>query len=780
MGCFKKFLGVAALISSTLAGSAVAATVSNPIIWSDVPDVSMLRVEDKYYMVSTTMHVAPGVPVMTSTDLVQWRTEGYAYQTLSTNDQQSLNGGRHAYGKGSWASSIRYHKGYFYILTPSYTTGKTHLYKTKDITSEKWDEVLLPFYHDPSLFFDDDGTVWVFYGNSPIQYVQLNDDASGVKMGGKSGFVGGTDIEPIAGNNYIVKQEGAHMEKINGEYYLYTISWPSGKCRTSVVYRSKNLLSGFTGKIFLQNDGVAQGSIFDTPDGKWYAMLFRDSGPVGRIPYLVPTSWVDGWPIADGGKAPATLNLPGEQEPGYGMVTSDEFESSTFPLEWQWNHNPDNSKWKIADGKLQITTGRVDNSVFFTKNTLTQRTFGPACSGRTLVDGKNMKDGDIAGLVALQDSMGYVGLAKNNGSYSVVYYKEQQHDNSHDKYLIDSKPINGSSVYLRVDFDMQLNRDGYATFYYSTDGKSWNAFSNKTKLYYTLGMFTGYRIGLFNTATKTAGGSADFEWYKIGANVNDEIWLTSADPVPQTPFGGKAWTVPGKIQMEDFDEPGKGKDGASYSDSDAANNGDSDYREGTGVDLKNGATGVVVGWNAEGEWLEYTINVTKAGEYTMFAAVASANGGSFKLSIDGKDITEEVEVPAATAGEENYDDYNKVKANVTLPEGEHVLRFTVTKAWIDIDYMTFVAGANATDPEPILDPECNDESCETAINNVRFNVNGMQTYRVFTLNGTFVGTIQAADMQQVKNQTQNLVNKHGVYLLKSTKTGLVHRVSVTR
>ena len=205
------------------------------------------------------------------------------------------------------------------------------------------------------------------------------------------------------------------MEKVNGEYYLFTISWPAGACRTEVVYRSKSLLSGFSGRIFLQDNGVAQGGIFDTPDGKWYALLFRDSGPVGRISHLVPTVWKDGWPEPEGGskKAPATLSLPADPEPGYGMVTSDDFDSDVLALEWQWNHNPDDKNWSLTanPGHLRITTSRTDSRIETAKNTLTQRTYGPKCSGRISIDGTGMKDGDIAGLVALQDDKAFLPAA---------------------------------------------------------------------------------------------------------------------------------------------------------------------------------------------------------------------------------------------------------------------------------------------------------------------------------------------------------------------------------
>jgi len=553
MGYLKSITKSAFIAFFSILGVAGAATVNNPIIWSDSPDPSIVRVDDAYYMVTTTMHFAPGVPVFKSTDLAQWRTVGYAYQTLIDNNNMNLNGNQDAYGKGSWASSIRYRDGYFYVLTPSYTSNKTHLYKTADIENGPWTEVLLPFYHDPSLFFDDDGTAWVFYGSGDqISYVQLNDDASGVKAGGKSGKLGGVSINRVTGSsNYYVQQEGSHMEKVNGEYYLFTISWPAGSCRTEVVYRSKSLLDGFSGRIFLQDNGVAQGGIFDTPDGKWYALLFRDSGPVGRISHLVPTVWKDGWPEPEGGskKAPATLNLPAESEPGYGMVTSDDFDSDVLALEWQWNHNPDDKNWSLTanPGHLRITTGRTDSRIVTAKNTLTQRTYGPKCSGRISVDGTGMKDGDIAGLVALQDDKGFVGIAKDGGKYKVVMY---QGDEKGESQKADAA-LDGPQVFLRVDFDLPIDR-GTAKFYYSTDGSKWTKIGGDVGLSYSLHMFTGYRFGLFNYATKTAGGYADFDWFKIGDDENDEIYLTAAvqDTTPPEPYKGVRAAIPGKVEAE--------------------------------------------------------------------------------------------------------------------------------------------------------------------------------------------------------------------------------------
>ncbi|MBQ9226779.1 MAG: carbohydrate-binding protein [Fibrobacter sp.] len=235
-------------------------------------------------------------------------------------------------------------------------------------------------------------------------------------------------------------------------------------------------------------------------------------------------------------------------------------------------------------------------------------------------------------------------------------------------------------------------------------------------------------------------------------------------PEPQKPFGGKAWAIPGKIEMENFDEPGTGRGAGvdSYSDNDSENHGDSDLREGTGVDLYKKATGVIVGYNQAGEWLEYTVNVKEAGDYTMFAAVASANNTSgFQLSIDGENITDAIAVPQASSGEENYDDYNKVSANVKLPAGEHILRFTVTGDWMDIDYINFVAGKDAEDSDPL--------EGTTAIKTVaQFNSFGSYTYRVFDLKGKQVGTVNL-DGAHVGDALRAAGFSKGMYMLRSLR-----------
>ena len=248
---------------------------------------------------------------------------------------------------------------------------------------------------------------------------------------------------------------------------------------------------------------------------------------------------------------------------------------------------------------------------------------------------------------------------------------------------------------------------------------------------------------------------------------------TPADPVPREPFGGKVAEIPGKIEAENFDIPGTGKENKTYSENDAENHGDSDLREGTGVDLYKKATGVVVGYNQEGEWLEYTVNVKEAGDYTFFAAVASANETSgFNMTLDGKELTGDISVPK-NEGENNYDDYNKVSKNVTLTAGQHILRFTVVGSWMDVDYFTFVKGKDATDPEPI-----GGNGSETTFAGKKFQIpNEAVDYRIFDMSGSFLGTVRAAGMQELRAMTADIAKRGGMFVAKSAAGALRIRVA---
>ena len=244
-------------------------------------------------------------------------------------------------------------------------------------------------------------------------------------------------------------------------------------------------------------------------------------------------------------------------------------------------------------------------------------------------------------------------------------------------------------------------------------------------------------------------------------------------PEPQKPFSGTAWTIPGKIEVEDFDVPGTGRGGDvdSYNENDsedhgAESNDGKSYREGTGVDIYKKATGYIVGYNQSGEWLEYTVNIAEEGDYTMFASVATDNStAGFTLSIDGKSIAD-----VAVSGD-SWDEFTLVNANVALPAGEHVLRFEVTGDWFDIDYISFAPGKDA---DPTAVPPGLKLAASTTAN-----------YDVFDLSGKKIASFTARSMAEASRlwrdgSVKGSEKARGVSLIRNRTNGAVAKVRVAR
>jgi beta-xylosidase len=496
--------------------SAQKKSAQNPIIFADVPDMSMIRVGDTYYMSSTTMHMSPGVPIMKSKDLVNWQIVNYAYDILDTLDALTLKNGKNSYGRGSWASCIRYNNNTFYVSTFAQTTGKTYIFSTKNIEEGPWKEISFkPSYHDNTLFFDDDGRIYMIYGNNKLRIVELKADLSGPVEGTDQLLIGNVSLPsgPDSGLG-----EGSQLFKVKGKYYLFNITWPRGGMRTVVVHRADKITGPWVGRLALQDKGVAQGGLVDTPDGKWFAYLFRDYGSVGRIPYLVPVKWEDGWPVTGiDGKVPDTLDLPASKGLIPGIVAPDEFNrrkgDRALPPVWQWNHNPENNLWSVTKrkGYLRLTTSRIDTFFVAARNTLTQRTFGPECWGSTSIDISKMKEGDFAGLALLQRKYGLVGVRFNNGVKSVVMVNSQ----SGKPIEVESVNLTQKTAYLKAECDFRKKTD-IANFFYSLNGQTWIPIGSQLKMEYSMPHFMGYRFGLFNYSTKTPGGFVDFDWFRTG------------------------------------------------------------------------------------------------------------------------------------------------------------------------------------------------------------------------------------------------------------------------
>lgn len=494
-----------------------------PVIFADVPDMSMIRVGDYYYMSSTTMHMSPGVPIMKSKDLVNWTIVNYAYDTLANIDAMNLVNGKSTYGRGSWASCIRFYRGTFYISTFAQTTGKTYIYSTPDIEKGPWKTISFqPSYHDHTIFFDDDGRTYMIWGGGKLRIAELKEDLSGVKVGTEKILI--ENASAPAGTQIGLPAEGSQLFKVNGKYYLFNITWPRGGMRTVIVHRANQIYGKWEGRVAFQDLGVAQGGIIDSPDGRWYAYLFRDFGSVGRIPYLVPMKWENDWPvIGENGKFPEKTELPVSNGLIPGIVNSDEFDRKMgelpLPLVWQWNHNPDDKLWSVTERKgfLRLKTGRIDTLFLKSRNTLTQRSFGPVCSGITLLDVSNMKNGDFAGLCAFQRKFGQVGVRKVNGERFVVMVSNKTDQPT----ALQCVPLTQNEIFLKVECDFRDKVD-VASFFFSLDGKDWKKIGAPLEMEYTLmEHFMGYRFGLFNFATLEPGGFVDFDYFRINDRITE-------------------------------------------------------------------------------------------------------------------------------------------------------------------------------------------------------------------------------------------------------------------
>jgi beta-xylosidase len=286
--------------------------------------------------------------------------------------------------------------------------------------------------------------------------------------------------------------------------------------RTVIVHRSDRITGPYEGRVALQDKGVAQGGLIDSPTGDWYAYLFRDFGAVGRIPYLVPVRWEDGWPVLGiDGRVPDSLNLPPNDSLVPNLVASDEFSREpgqpALPLVWQWNHNPDSRFWSVTarPGFLRLTTGRTDEGFLQARNTLTQRTFGPECAGEIAIDVSHLKHGDFAGLALLQRGYGLVGVQSHGETRSLVMVNAE----SGTPLEVEKVPLNQDVIRLKAECNFK-DRADTATFFYSLDGRSWLPLGSTLRMKYTLPHFMGYRFALFCFATKEPGGFADFDFFR--------------------------------------------------------------------------------------------------------------------------------------------------------------------------------------------------------------------------------------------------------------------------
>ena len=508
--------------------------IDNPMLWADVPDPDVIRVGDTFYMVSTTMHLMPGAPVMASKDLKNWETVGYIFDKLTDSPKYDLSATEGtAYGRGQWATSLKYHKGKFYaLLAPNEqgAMGDTYIF-TADKAEGPWKIVSrMRHFHDCSLFFDDDDRVYVIYGTGEM--MELKQDLSDVIEGTHRQI-----FQREADETGLL--EGSRVIKHNGKYYLLMISqvYAPGRHRREVCYRADDIHGPYEKNVILESDFggfpyVGQGTIVDTEDGDWYGIIFQDRGGVGRVLTISPCRWIDGWPqIGDEeGKVPTRVRALKSGQPETAIVKADDFSDSKLGLHWQWNHNPVDKAWSLTErpGYLRLKTSRVVPNLYLAPNTLTQRMEGPCCTGYIVMDLSKMKDGDCAGLAAFNSDSGVLTIKKNGKKLTLEMSEQKVSLSDREKKVekveekvIESVELKQNKIWLRLDGDFRAaegNKKGFmpggdmANFYYSLDGKDWKKIGNDYRMSFDWRrFFMGQKFGIFNYATKKVGGYVDVD-----------------------------------------------------------------------------------------------------------------------------------------------------------------------------------------------------------------------------------------------------------------------------
>jgi len=496
---------------------------TNPILWQDHPDLDVSRVGDVFYYSSSTFAFSPGAPVLKSYDLVNWTPVSHSVPRLDFANKYNLNSATdRAYVKGIWASSLQYRKSDDTFYWIGCIEGKTYVYSSPnsgaganngEVNNWNWSlrATINKCYYDCGLFFDDDNTVYVAYGNTDIQVAQLNNDVK-------------SEVRSQSVYKSSVTIEGSRMYKVNGNYYIFVTrpaneEWVLKSKSPFGPYEQKVLVASISGPI--SNAGYAhQGGIVGTKDNKWYYIGFLDAYPGGRIPVSAPITWgSDGWPslVKVNNGWGLTYPMPvSTSKTVPAPVGTDNFSSSALSHEWEWNHNPDTTKWKLSNG-VQLQTATITNDLFTARNTLTHRIIGPKSHGTFRIDISKMQDGDRAGAALFRDVAAYIGIYKEGSSSRLVMVNNLSLNSDWSTKSTGTIAATGptlasgvTDVWLRVQADITPAFSGGATrqttFWYSTDGNNFQQLGPAFGMTNTWQFFTGYRFAVFNHATKALGG----------------------------------------------------------------------------------------------------------------------------------------------------------------------------------------------------------------------------------------------------------------------------------
>jgi beta-xylosidase len=520
-------------------------TYKNPILYADYSDPDLIRVGDDYYMTASSFNCVPGLPILHSKDLINWKIINYALPELRMEGVEPADFfDTPQHGKAVWAPCIRYHKGEFYIYWGDPDFG-IYVVKTKTITG-KWEKPVLLMKGkgriDPSPLFDDDGKVYLVHAwagsraglNSILTVCELNED--GTKVAGNETLV----FDGNDGVNHTV--EGGKFYKKDGYYYILA---PAGGVTTGwqLAMRSKNVYGPYEVKRVLAQgttgiNGPHQGGLVDTPSGEWWFMHFQDKGAYGRIIHLQPVKWKDGWTVMGindkdyCGEPVLTHKKPdaGKTFPLETPQESDEFNSDKPGLQWQWHANPGQA-WAFpsANGYLRMYGqyySKNFSNLWDVPNLLLQKFSAPEFTATTKVSAVLHNDGDKAGLVVMGWDYSCITLVKKGDDYVLeqITCRDAEQKNPERKtaeILLQNLQINKRLNYqtpvheVLFYFRVEVKEPALCTFSYSVDGKKFYPFGESFQA--RQGKWIGAKTGLFimNKSAGTNRSWVDVDWFRI-------------------------------------------------------------------------------------------------------------------------------------------------------------------------------------------------------------------------------------------------------------------------
>ena len=493
-------------------------TYINPILNADFSDPDVTRVGDTYYMVASDFHFM-GMQVLQSKDLVNWE---YLTQIYDRLEAPGYDSNEH-YSHGSWAPTIRYHDGKFYMFVCSPTEG---LWMSSAEKAEgPWTKPLLvhegtgPGWEDPCPFWDEDGNAYLGrsqLGAGPIIIHRMSPDGTKLLDDGVTVYEG-----PVA--------EGTKIHKWNGKYYF---SIPEGGVGPGwqTVLRSDSIYGPFERKVVLETgmtgiNGPHQGAIVDTPDGQWWFYHFQQVGARGRVVHLQPMHWEDGWPVIgvdqdrNGiGEPVYCWKMPYSGTTPSKPATSDNFDSTSLGLQWQFNHNPADGWWSLTENPGKFTIHALKAGGFHqARNSLTQKLVGYKGCISVTMEAAGMAEGQHCGLAVMSDCDYAIGLRCADGSTELYYDVDGE--------VRETAAFSGKKIYLRTVYDTDAES---FHFEYSADGKAFEGFGAAFSP--DFGYWKGARPALFCYNTSEDGGSACFDDFAVQYDVQPRTELF-ANPV---------------------------------------------------------------------------------------------------------------------------------------------------------------------------------------------------------------------------------------------------------